>query len=123
MSAAIIAEPLIIEQGASLARIFSLDDEGGVAIDLTGCSATAHIRHGSPEEPNAIASNASTPATRLAIHTAAANGKLRWSMTAAETTALAAGDYFQELWVTFADGSVERVLVRYVQVVDTGGVS
>lgn len=123
MAAGIVTDPKIIHKGETSRRIVTFK-AGGTPIDLTGCSATAHLRSGTPDNPGSITLNASTvTATRLEIYGDADNGQIRWTAAAADTAAMTVGDYFQEWWVTFADGTKELALIIFYQVRAAGGTS
>lgn len=119
MAAAFIKSPLVIERGMSLSRIITIT-LGGTAANLTDCNATLNIYRGSPAIPGNIALSANTNTnTRLTVYSANA-GQLQYSLSDTETDDLATGDYWQELVIFFAAGSVRRAFVRPVQVTPTG---
>jgi hypothetical protein len=94
-------------EDTSFSDSFELLDEAGDPLDLTGCSATCHARKGSPDQPGVVALTVSTDNGKLTHD--GAGGTITRTLTAADLAraTFPANDYWYELVVTLAGGSVE----------------
>ena len=87
----------------SLAPQWKID---GTYVDVTGYSAAMSVKN-SPTSASTIISLTSANG-KITVGTT--NGKFTLALTAAETTALAAGNYVYDLEVTAPNGTVTRLL-------------
>ena len=96
-----------IEKFADFSLTFTLTDSAGEAIDLTGATITAAIR----EFPE------SSDYTEFNIETGDTSGVITISMTNETTTEIGWTYGYYDVFVTFADGIVWRVLWGRVNVI------
>lgn len=98
---------LTVERGTSFSTIITVEDSNGDAINLTGYTANSQIRK----------SYYSTTANSFtATVTGTANGEITLSMTAANTSNLAAGRALYDLLITSPIGEKTRVVEGIVTI-------
>ncbi len=93
------------EQGASFDEVVIWKNSAGVAINNTGYTARMQIRR---EPDSSIIAELTTANNKIEL--GGANGEIQLVLSAAETAALAAGDYLYDLELVSAGGSVSRIV-------------
>ncbi len=93
--------PVTVIIGDSWSLDVTLEDEDGVAFDITGMTGVCQIR----SEPGSVV--VATPTVAI---TSAAAGQFSATLSAATTANLSPGSYRYAVRCTFADGSVRTVL-------------
>lgn len=89
----------------------TLKDGNGTAYSLVGASGVASVK--------TVPGGAAVLSPTVTI-TDAANGTFTWSDTAAHTAAIAPGEYWYWVRLTFADGTVVTVLEGQVRALPSG---
>ena len=92
------------DHGGSFSTVFALTDESGAPLNLTGYTASAHVRYGTPDVPGVVALTVSTAAGNMSID--ATYGLITITLSTADLTTLPAGDYWYEL--VYENGSTVR---------------
>ena len=95
----------VIDQGADWYATFVYKDSGGTAINLTGYTAALQIRDTYADSTTDLALTSSN-----GITITGATGTLAVHATAAQTTAIAAGNYVYDLEITSAGAIVTRLV-------------
>ena len=101
------------EQGSTfISGLYLKDQQTNSIIDLTGCTFEMKVR-----------SLPSSSTVILTISTASGNGfidtalgKIYWSVPAATTAAITAGDYYYDLELSYPSGRVSRLIEGQFQV-------
>jgi hypothetical protein len=96
-------------RGVTIALTFTVKDEDGQAVDLTGATAYLRVR---PDLKAAPVIQLSSPATGIAIaapQTGATKGQFTATVPPADTAALEPGDYVWDAWIVEASGARHAV--------------
>lgn len=105
--------PLKIDQGASFSKLATWKTgTPAAAVDLTGCTALAHIRS-TLESPD-ILITLSTANGKIVLGGAA--GTVEIELSATETAAIAWTSAVYDLEITFADNTVRRLMYGSVTI-------
>jgi len=95
----------VIDQGADWYATFVYKDSGGTAINLTGYTAALQIRDTYADSTTDLALTSTS-----GITITGATGTLAIHATAAQTAAIAAGNYVYDLEITSAGAIVTRLV-------------
>ena len=93
------------EQGATFSWVFTLKDNNGVVVDLTGYTARMHVRVTAATASTII--ELTTANSRIVL--GGTDGTITLALTATETAALTAGSYVYDLEL-LSGSSVQRLL-------------
>jgi len=102
----------IIDQGANWSVTFVYKNSAGTAINLTGYTAALQIRDTYADSTTDL--SLSSPSNGITI--TGATGTIAVTATAAQTAAIAAGNYVYDLEITSGGGIVTRLVQGKVSV-------
>lgn len=96
-----------IEQGADWRLLLIFQEIDGTPTNLTGCSLKMQIRSDYFDANGTMVANLSTSTGGITI-TSAANGTATIAFTAAQTANIAAGNYYHDLFLIDATGTIDK---------------
>lgn len=97
-------------RGATISLTFTVKDEDGQAVDITGATAYLRVR---PDPKAAPVIQLSSPATGIviaALQTGATKGQYTATVTPAQTSSLEPGDYVWDSWLVTAGAERHAVV-------------
>ncbi len=97
-------------RGTTISLTFTVKDEDGQAVDITGATAYLRVR---PDYKSAPVIQLSSPASGIGIaapQTGATKGQFTATATPAQTAALEPGDYVWDAWIVTAAAARHAVV-------------